>query len=35
MKQLLDGSDWEAGYFISEKEYDSWTKRTYGGKSFV
>ena len=28
MKQLLDGSDWEAGYFISEKEYDSWTKRT-------
>ncbi len=28
MRQLLDGSDWEAGYFISESEYDLWTKRT-------
>ena len=27
-KQLLDSNNWEAGYFISEKEFDLWTKRS-------
>ncbi|MFA6930235.1 MAG: hypothetical protein WCT05_07910 [Lentisphaeria bacterium] len=25
---LLDGPDWQAGYFLSEKEYDNWKRRS-------
>ena len=28
MDLMLDGSDWEAGYFLSEAEYDAWMKRS-------
>lgn len=32
MKFYLDGSDWEADYFITQKEFESWTNNLWNIK---